>query len=85
LKKNEDETTRAFTIELTVEHSASVYEERQRILKNSGYVDDGRVLGVLEVSRSIGDGALKAYGVTCVPDVRKCLLNSNFKFELNNF
>ena len=68
-----------FIIELTREHSASVYEERQRIQKSGGSVKDGRVLGVLEVSRSIGDGALKAYGVTCVPDMRKCQLNSYYK------
>lgn len=40
---------------------------------------DGRVLGVIEVSRSIGDGAYKAHGLSCIPDVKKCLLNSNFK------
>ena len=78
-KPNDDTTTREFTIELTVEHNASVYEERQRIMKNSGYVTDGRVLGVLEISRSIGDGALKTYGVTSMPDIRKCQLNQNFK------
>ena len=65
---------------MTREHSASIYEERQRIQKCGGTVKDGRVLGVLEVSRSIGDGALKAYGVTCVPDIRKCQLNSFYKY-----
>ncbi len=69
-----------FIIELTREHSASVYEERQRIQKCGGSVKDGRVLGVLEVSRSIGDGAMKAYGVTCVPDMRKCQLNPYYKY-----
>ena len=69
-----------FIIELTREHSASVYEERQRIQKCGGTVKEGRVLGVLEVSRSIGDGALKAYGVTSMPDIRKCLLNSYYKY-----
>ena len=28
-------------------------------------------MGVLEVSRSIGDGQFKAHGVSCVPDVKK--------------
>lgn len=66
-------------IELTCEHSALIYEERCRIQKSGGNVKDGRVLGVLEVSRSIGDGQFKAYGVTCIPDVRKCQLNSTYK------
>ena len=32
---------------------------------------DGRVMGVIEVSRSIGDGRFKHCGVTCIPDVTK--------------
>jgi len=67
-------------IELTKEHSAFIYEERQRIQKQGGQVRDGRVLGVLEVSRSIGDGPFKAYGVTCMPDLRKCQLNYSYKY-----
>lgn len=71
-------------IELTKEHSACVYEERQRIQKSGGHVRDGRVLGAIEVSRSIGDGPYKAYGLTCTPDMRKCQLaaataTANFK------
>lgn len=62
-------------IVLTKDHNASVYEERQRIQKSGGNVRDGRILGVLEVSRSIGDGQFKAYGVSCSPDVRKCQLS----------
>ena len=77
--KEEKNTFKEFIIELTIEHTAMVYEERQRITKNSGFIKDGRILGVLEVSRSIGDGALKAYGVSCIPDIRKCQLNENFK------
>eukprot|EP00123_Amoebidium_parasiticum_P000678 comp11545_c0_seq1/m.6005 comp11545_c0_seq1/g.6005 ORF comp11545_c0_seq1/g.6005 comp11545_c0_seq1/m.6005 type:complete len:434 (-) comp11545_c0_seq1:375-1676(-) len=50
-------------------HTASVYEERQRIQKAGGTVKDGRVMGVLEVSRSIGDGQFKRSGVICVPDI----------------
>lgn len=35
---------------------------------------DGRVLGVLEVSRSIGDGQYKRCGVISTPDLRRCQL-----------
>ena len=38
------------------DHSPTVYEERMRIQKAGGVVVDGRVQGVIEVSRSIGDG-----------------------------
>lgn len=38
---------------------------------------DGRVLGVLEVSRSIGDGQYKRCGVISVPDIKRCQLTHN--------
>jgi len=78
--ENNSTSSQNYIIELTKEHSASIYEERQRIQKCGGQVRDGRVLGVLEVSRSIGDGPFKAYGVTCLPDMRKCQLNSFYKY-----
>lgn len=40
---------------------------------------DGRVLGVLEVSRSIGDGQYKRCGVISTPDLRRCQLTTNDK------
>jgi hypothetical protein len=40
-------------IKLTKEHNPTVYDERVRIQKAGGTVKDGRVLGILEVSRSI--------------------------------
>ena len=42
---------------------------------------DGRVLGVLEVSRSIGDGRFKRCGVSCVPDVMRCSLTDNDRYN----
>ena len=38
---------------------------------------DGRLMGVLEVSRSIGDGAFKMHGVSSTPDVKKCQLSAD--------
>lgn len=67
-------------IPLTTEHSPSVYEERIRIQKAGGHVKDGRVLGVLEVSRSIGDGQYKKLGVSCVPDIKKCQLTDQDRY-----
>lgn len=49
----------------------------QQSLTVSPHFRDGRVLGVLEVSRSIGDGQYKRCGVTSVPDIRRCQLTPN--------
>ena len=46
---------------------------------------EGRVLGVLEVSRSIGDGRFKGCGVTCVPDVMRCTLTDNDRYNVTVF
>ncbi|GFO44593.1 integrin-linked kinase-associated serine/threonine phosphatase 2c [Plakobranchus ocellatus] len=65
---------------LTVDHNPNVYEERMRIQKAGGNVREGRVLGVLEVSRSIGDGPYKRHGVTCVPDIKRCQLSDSDRY-----
>lgn len=67
-------------IPLTQDHSPTQYNERIRIEKSGGYVKDGRVMGVLEVSRSIGDGQYKTCGVSCIPDVKRCKLSDNDRF-----
>ena len=46
---------------------------------------DGRVMGMLEISRSLGDGQYKNHGVTCLPDVRKCQLTENDRLVLLSF
>ena len=38
---------------------------------------DGRVLGIVEVSRSIGDGRFKHCGVIATPDVFRTQLTEN--------
>ncbi|VDM58671.1 unnamed protein product [Angiostrongylus costaricensis] len=84
-RKKED----AFSpIELTVDHNPTMYEERMRIQKAGGTVRqvmlsasmDGRVNGIIEVSRSIGDGQFKAHGVTCIPDMKKLTITPNDRF-----
>ena len=39
-----------------------------------GFVSDGRVCGIMEVSRSIGDAALKSKGVSPSPDTTRIAL-----------
>ncbi|KAK6732817.1 hypothetical protein RB195_016909 [Necator americanus] len=65
------------SIELTVDHNPTSYDERMRIQKAGGTVRDGRVNGIIEVSRSIGDGQFKTHGVTCVPDMKKLTITPN--------
>ncbi|XP_021350088.1 integrin-linked kinase-associated serine/threonine phosphatase 2C-like isoform X1 [Mizuhopecten yessoensis] len=67
-------------IHLTTVHNPSSYEERIRIQKAGGSVKEGRVMGVLDVSRSIGDGQYKKHGVTCLPDMKKCQLTTNDRY-----
>ncbi|XP_073688821.1 integrin-linked kinase-associated serine/threonine phosphatase 2C-like isoform X1 [Garra rufa] len=70
------------TLALSKEHNPTIYEERMRIQRAGGTVRDGRVLGVLEVSRSIGNGQYKRCGVISTPDVRRCQLSRNDRFVL---
>ncbi|KAM7398790.1 hypothetical protein PAMP_018100 [Pampus punctatissimus] len=65
---------KAVTLALSKEHNPTIYEERMRIQRAGGTVRDGRVLGVLEVSRSIGDGQYKRCGVISTPDLRRFII-----------
>ncbi|XP_062873253.1 integrin-linked kinase-associated serine/threonine phosphatase 2C [Trichomycterus rosablanca] len=80
-KENTDtEEEQCVCVALSKEHNPTIYEERMRIQRAGGTVRDGRVLGVLEVSRSIGDGQYKRCGVISTPDVRRCALGPKDKF-----
>ena len=46
-------------------------------LSHSPPFRDGRVMGVVELSRSIGDGRFKHCGVISTPDVVRCSLTEN--------
>ena len=61
-------------VTLSREHKP-VKAERERIERNGGFVThdnwgNPRVNGILEMSRSIGDAALKKYGVIADPDIK---------------
>uniref|UniRef100_A0A8C6T8N8 ILK associated serine/threonine phosphatase n=1 Tax=Neogobius melanostomus TaxID=47308 RepID=A0A8C6T8N8_9GOBI len=75
--------TKPITLSLSKEHNPTMYEERMRIQRAGGTVRyKGRVLGVLEVSRSIGDGQYKRCGVISTPDLRRCQLTRNDRFMI---
>ena len=63
------------SLRLTQDHEPEVAAERERIEKAGGRVvssslGKARVMGRLDMSRSIGDVDLKPYGVIAVPDTR---------------
>lgn len=66
-------------VPLTKDHSPTDYKERQRIQNAGGIVRDGRVQGVLEVSRAFGDARFKKF-VISTPDVFKCSLTENDRY-----
>ncbi|XP_020643120.1 integrin-linked kinase-associated serine/threonine phosphatase 2C isoform X2 [Pogona vitticeps] len=77
-----EESQKHTALSLSKEHNPTQYDERMRIQKAGGNVREGRVLGVLEVSRSIGDGQYKRFGVISVPDIKRCQLTHNDRFIL---
>jgi len=74
------EEKKEIALTLTKDHNPNVYDERMRIQKFGGTVKDGRIMGVLEVSRSIGDGPYKNHGLICVPDIKRCTLTENDRY-----
>jgi len=65
-------------IDLSIDHKPELEEERERITAAGGYVEDNRVNGVLNLSRSLGDFEYKMNDklkvekqmVTCIPEVK---------------
>lgn len=53
------------------QHKCWMMKEKERILRSGGAVENGRINGVLEVSRAFGDITLKKYGVLCTPEYMK--------------
>lgn len=41
--------------DMSVDHKPDLEEERSRITRSGGFVDDGRVNGMLALSRALGD------------------------------
>merc|ERR1712070_1169838 len=51
------------------DHRPNDAAETRRVEAEGGRVKNGRVMGELAVSRSLGDHRLKSKGVSCMPDV----------------
>ncbi|OHT16998.1 protein phosphatase 2C [Tritrichomonas foetus] len=46
---------------MTYDHRASDPDEKKKVEKLGGFIEDGRVLGCLMLSRALGDGAISNY------------------------
>lgn len=64
-----DEGGRGTTTVLTEDHRPSLAREAQRVAAMGGLIADGRLAGLLAVTRSLGDAGLRFAGLSPVPDV----------------
>ena len=69
---------------LTQDHKPTDPKEEERIKKAGGVITQPslgrpRVNSKLDMSRSIGDVELKAFGVTCEPDTRHIQVRKHFQ------
>merc|ERR1719230_1499228 len=69
-RKPEDEEIQPVPLQ-SRQHKCWMMKEKERILRAGGAVENGRINGVLEVSRAFGDITLKKFGVLCTPEYMK--------------
>ena len=51
--------------------------EKERIIKEGGFIYNGRIHGILMLSRCFGDWGIKNYGVSCEPHIAKIEINDD--------
>ena len=69
--------------QLSIDHKPNNAIESKRIIKNGGFITNNRILGVLGVSRSLGDKMLKSNDMNFVdntPDINIHNITKNNKF-----
>jgi serine/threonine protein phosphatase PrpC len=76
-------------VELSLDHKPDLPIEKARIERAGGYVEDGRVMGNINLSRSLGDFEYKnsskppaEHMITAVPDTRSVRLTANDDFMI---
>lgn len=70
LCRRKEEDIQAVPLQMR-QHKCWMMKEKERILRAGGAVENGRINGVLEVSRAFGDITLKKFGVLCTPEYMK--------------
>ena len=81
-RETDADDARLKILELTSDHTCIKAKERERIVKAGGFVQDNRVNGIMEVTRSIGDAALKKAGVSSTPELQRVTLCARDEFLL---
>jgi serine/threonine protein phosphatase PrpC len=66
-------------VQLTVDHRPDIESEAAHIMSKGGRIEDGRVNGVLEISRTLGDSVLGEC-VRATPDVRELEIGEDDQF-----
>lgn len=77
-------------VEMSEDHKPDNVGELKRIEAAGGFVEDGRVRGILSLSRALGDMEYKmnhkigveAQMITCVPEIRKEAISADDKFMI---
>ena len=67
---------------ISYEHRCSDTMEEKRIKKSNGSIINGRVGGVISVTRSFGDFEMREFGVISEPNINKVNVNFNEKYFL---
>jgi integrin-linked kinase-associated serine/threonine phosphatase 2C len=62
-------------IPLSNQHNCFAMKEKERILRMGGAVENGRINGILNVTRAFGDIHLKKFGVISQPDLMKVTID----------
>ena len=78
---------------MSQDHKPDNTEELRRIEAAGGFVEDGRVRGILSLSRALGDLEYKlnrkvpveAQMITCVPEIKTVQLSDQDKFLMGRF
>ena len=52
-------------------------KEKERIINSGGIIYNGRIGGILMLSRSLGDWGVKRHGVSCEPHIAKIEINED--------
>ena len=66
--------------QISVDHKCSNEKEKQRIIENGGKIVKNRVNGQLILTRTLGDKAIKKFGVICQPDINEINVSKDINF-----